>query len=403
MIRDRKIVALLTAEVVSGLGTQMTWLALPWFVLVETGSATRMGTVYAAELLPMAVLGIPMGTLVQRLGGRTTMLACDLARAPLLALVPILHAAGMLSFPLLLVLVALMGVFATPYWSSQRLILTEVVGQDPALLGQANSVVEGFQRVSTLLGPALAGVLIGLLGATNVLWLDAGSYLFSFLVVLLFVKTRAATPHEEGAERGWRPAMRYIRHDRLLLRGAVASFTFGFLFPLLFASFPVLAYERYDQNPRVAGALFAAWGAGSVLGAVLAYRLVVRVPPMRLAGIGGLLTALPLWLLVPDVPVWAIGAVLFVSAAAIPAINAPYIALLQTRVPPGLRAQVLQTLLTVNTVLAPVGFALSGPLLAWLGVQGVYVVVATLATFAALVFLDGTRGEEAAALAQEAA
>src|SRR3954452_10743955 len=192
MIRDRKLLALLTAEVVSGLGTRMTWLALPWFVLVETGSATRMGVVYAAELLPMAVLGIPMGTLVQRLGGRTTMLACDLARAPLLALVPLLHAAGVPSFPLLLVLVALMGVFSTPYWSSQRLILTEVIGHDPALLGQANSLVEGFQRVSTLVGPALAGVLIGVLGATNVLWLDAASYVFSFLVVLLFVTTRAA-------------------------------------------------------------------------------------------------------------------------------------------------------------------------------------------------------------------
>src|SRR3954452_3082671 len=403
MIRDRKLLALLTAEVVSGLGTRMTWLALPWFVLVETGSATRMGVVYAAELLPMAVLGIPMGTLVQRLGGRTTMLACDLARAPLLALVPLLHAAGVPSFPLLLVLVALMGVFSTPYWSSQRLILTEVIGQDPALLGQANSLVEGFQRVSTLVGPALAGVLIGVLGATNVLWLDAASYVFSFLVVLLFVTTRAETPIEEGAESGWFAALRYVRSDRLLVRGAIASFTFGFLFPLLFASFPVLAYERYDQNPRVAGVLFAAWGAGSVLGAVAVYRLIVRVPPMRLAGIGGLLTALPLWLLVPDVPVWAIGLVLIVSAAAIPAINAPYIALLQTRVPPGLRAQVMQSLLTVNTLLAPVGFALAGPLLAWLGIQGVYIVVAALATFAALVFLDGTRGEEAATIAQEAA
>lgn len=403
MIHDRKMVALLSAEVVSGLGTQMTWLALPWFVLVETGSATRMGVVYAAELAPMAVLGIPMGALVQRLGGRTTMLVCDLARAPLLALVPLLHAAGLLSFPLLLVLVALMGLFSAPYWASQRLILTEVVGQDPALLGQANSLIEGFQRVSTLVGPALGGVLIGVLGATNVLWLDAGSYLFSFLVVLLLVATRAATHDEEGAERGWLAGLRYVRRDRLLLRGSIASFTFGFLFSLLFASFPVLAYERFDQNPRVAGALFAAWGAGSVLGAILAYRLVVRVAPMRLAGIGAVLTALPLWLLVPSLPVWAIGLVLVASGGAIPAINAPYIALLQTRVPPGLRAQVMQSLLTVNTVLAPVGFALAGPLLAWLGVQGVYVVVAALATFAALVFLDGTRGEEAAALAQEAA
>ncbi len=402
MIRNRSILALLAAEIVSGLGTQMTWLALPWFVLVETGSATKMGLVYAAETLPIAVLGIPAGSLVQRLGGRTTMLGCDLVRAPLLALVPILHSAGVLSFGVLLVLVAAMGVFTTPYFSSQRLILPQVVGDDVALLGQANSLVEGFQRLSTLIGPAIAGVLIGVMGAASVLWLDAASYLFSFVVVLLFVSARAPAPVEEGAERGWRAALRFVARDRLLLRGAIASFTFGFLFPLLFASFPVLAYQRYDQNPRVAGALFAVWGAGSVAGAILAYRLVVRVPPLRLAGIAGIATALPLWLLVPDLPLWGVGLVLFVSGGAIPAINAPYISLLQTRVPPGLRAQVFQTLVTVNTLLAPLGFALAGPLLAWLGVRGLYVIVAVLATFAALVFLDGTRGE-VVAVAEEAA
>ncbi len=286
-----------------------------------------------------------------------------------------------------------MGVFTTPYFSSQRLILPEVIGDDEALLGQANSLVEGFQRLSTLIGPAIAGVLIGIMGATNVLWLDAGSFIFSFVVVLLFVVTRAPAPIEEGAERGWRAALRFVGRDRLLLRGSIASFCFGFLFSLLFASFPVLAYVRYDQSPRVAGFLFAAWGAGSVAGSVLAYRLIVRMPPLRLAAIGAVVTSLPLWFLVPDLPVWGVALVLVVSGGAIPAINAPYIALLQTRVPPALRAQVLQTLLTINTLLAPLGFALAGPLLSWLGVQGVYVLVAVLASFATLVFLDGIRGE----------
>ncbi len=53
MLRDRSLAALLTAEIVSGLGSWMTFLALPWFVLVTTGSATRMGIVLAAELVPL--------------------------------------------------------------------------------------------------------------------------------------------------------------------------------------------------------------------------------------------------------------------------------------------------------------------------------------------------------------
>ena len=52
MLRNRPLVALLTAEGISSLGSQMTFLALPWFVLVTTGSATKMGVVLAVEILP---------------------------------------------------------------------------------------------------------------------------------------------------------------------------------------------------------------------------------------------------------------------------------------------------------------------------------------------------------------
>ena len=88
------IAALVAAEIVSILGSRMTYLALPWFVLVTTGSAAKMSLVLAVEILPMAIFGIPSGMVVERLGARTTMLVCDAARAPLLVALPILHAAG---------------------------------------------------------------------------------------------------------------------------------------------------------------------------------------------------------------------------------------------------------------------------------------------------------------------
>jgi MFS family permease len=117
--RPGPLAALLAAEVVSTTGSQMTLLALPWFVLVTTGSPARMGVVVAADLLPMVVLAIPGGAVAGRLGARRTMLACDLARLPLVGLVPLLHAVGALSFPVLVGLVALQGLFWPPYWASQ--------------------------------------------------------------------------------------------------------------------------------------------------------------------------------------------------------------------------------------------------------------------------------------------
>ncbi|MGH3092703.1 MAG: MFS transporter, partial [Gaiellaceae bacterium] len=143
LLRHRPFAVLLAAEVVSTTGSQMTWLALPWFVLTTTGSPTRMGVVMAVELAPLALFGIVSGSVVARIGARRTMLACDLARAPLMALVPLLHLLGLLSFPVLLGLVFLLGAFWAPYFSSQRLVLPELLGEDERRLAQANALVQG--------------------------------------------------------------------------------------------------------------------------------------------------------------------------------------------------------------------------------------------------------------------
>jgi MFS family permease len=79
-VNKSAVSALVLGETISVLGTRMTYLALPWFVLVTTGSPGKMSLVLAAQMLPMAILGIPSGTAVQRLGSRTTMLIADFAR-----------------------------------------------------------------------------------------------------------------------------------------------------------------------------------------------------------------------------------------------------------------------------------------------------------------------------------
>src|SRR5205809_8106175 len=111
LLRQRSLAALLSAEIVSTTGSLMTTVALPWFVLVTTGSPTRMGITMAAELVANALAGLPGGTLAARLGARRSMLLADAARAPLVALIPVLHFLGLLSFPVLIVIVFALGCF----------------------------------------------------------------------------------------------------------------------------------------------------------------------------------------------------------------------------------------------------------------------------------------------------
>jgi len=77
VLKSRALRALLVAETISTTGSQMTWLALPWFVLVTTGSAVRMSFVIAAGFAGYVVVGVPAGAVISRFGARRTMLWCD--------------------------------------------------------------------------------------------------------------------------------------------------------------------------------------------------------------------------------------------------------------------------------------------------------------------------------------
>jgi len=391
-LRQRPIVALVTAQVISSLGSQMTFLALPWFVLLTTGSPTRMGVVLAAELAPIAVLGIPSGTVISRWGARRTMVVSDLARAPLIASIPLLHALGWLSFPLLLVLVALVGVFLAPYFASQRLILPELVGDDEHTVAQANAVIEGAQRATSLLGPVAAGLLIAAFSAPTVLYVDAATFLVSFALLTLFVPKRPPLPATEEAG-GVLAGIRFLLRDKLLrVLGGTALVANG-LSQMLSAGLTVLAYEEYDSS-RVAGAFFAAFGAGAVLGSIAAVRFVGRFDPLRLGSAAFVALTLPIFALAVELPVPVVMAALAASSFFGPLVNAPLIGVITMRTPEALRPKVMTAVLTTAMLAGPLGMLVAGPLLEAWGPRQVFLLVATgqlLATvpFAVVAFRNG--------------
>jgi predicted MFS family arabinose efflux permease len=385
IFRNRSLLALLAAELVSRAGSQMTFLALPWFVLVTTGSPAKMGIVLAVELLPTALLGVPSGTLVTRIGARLTMLGADLARVPLMAALPILHSAGMLSFPLLLVLVAAFGCFNAPYFASQRVILPELLGSDEQTIAQANSVLEGASQTSSLLGPPLAGLLIATLGAANVLYVDAATFAFSFLTVLLFVpaRKRAAAVEDSG---GLLAGMSFLLRDALMGPLATVIVLMNALGQMLGAALPVLAFQRWD-DARVGGWLFAAYGLGGLIGTAVAYKLVTRVPALTLASLGAIGFALPLWVLVPHVALAPILAALAFTALCQPLINAPMFGVITTRTPSALLPKVMTAIVTLATIAGPLGVVVAGALLEHEGLMVTFGVIAGGVTIVALLFV----------------
>ena len=383
-VRSKAVGGLVVAEVISVLGTRMTYLALPWFVLVTTGSAGKMSLVLAAEIAPMAILGIPSGTLVQKLGARNTMLIADFARAPILASIPLLHSQGMLTFPLLLGIVALLGCFMPPYFASQRTILPELVGENERLMSQGNSLIEGGAAFAAMMGPALAGLLIPFIGASNVLYVDAATYLIAFVLVLTFVPRRK--PVAAAAQSGVLGGVRFLINDRFLGPIAAIVTLTGLLGAGLSAGLPFYAFSEFDGSSRIAGLFYAALGAGALVGSLVAVAAVRKVAPLRLAVFGILAFAIPLWVL-PFLPPWQVVFVaLFVATFFAPLVNGPIFAVLTKRTPEELRPKVMTAVVSVNTVAAPLGFLVAGQVLEHWGVVPLFTAVVLGMTWVAIVF-----------------
>lgn len=385
-MRDRALVGLVAARGISQVGSEMTFLALPWFVLTTTGSPARMGWVLAAELAPVALFAIPSGSLVNRLGAYRTLLAADLARALLVLAIPLLHAAGALSFPALLALVFGVGLFMAPYGGAGAALVPELVGEDETLVARVNALREGIGHGALVAGPALAGILIGLADAAAVLYVDAATYGASFLVLAVLVRGRGRRVQEAPGERGVLAGVRLLARDPLLGPTTLTIVALAMCLHAVVACLPVLAYEHFDADARLAGWLFSAFGVGGIAGAALAFRIVGRVEPLRLAAVAMVLATLPVWPLAFPLPAAAaLGAVALI-AVGLPLVNAPMASVLVVRTPAALRAKLSTAITGANAVAAPLGLVAVGPLIEATDVRVVLGICAAALTAAGLAF-----------------
>ncbi|HET9115195.1 MAG TPA: MFS transporter [Gaiellaceae bacterium] len=374
VLRSRPIAALLTAEVLSTTGSQMTWLALPWFVLVTSGSK-QMALVVAAEAAGYAVFGIPSGSLLQRLGAQRTMRVCDAVRAPLMLLVPLLHWSGDLTLPVLALLAFAFGAAGTPYPAAQRVVVAETLDEEEASVERANALLQGATRVTMLFGPALGGVLIASVGAPIVLVVDAATYVVAFVLVTLFVPVSRAAREDDGSAGGLLAGVRYLLRDPLMRGWTTAIVVGDASFSVLFVAIPVLVVTHYGADPRLAGAFMGAWGVGAVAGNVAAYRSE-RIGGLRQAPPLVLVQAAALWVLVAPVPAAAVAGALALSGVANGLINPTLHAFLTLRPPVAIRAKVLTATFTASVLGTPIALALAAPAFAAYGSRHVVAVAA---------------------------
>ena len=358
LLRDRRFAALLAAEVISATGSQMTWVALPWFVLRTTGSPQRMSWVLIAEIVPVAITGFWGGSIAARLGARRTMLIADGIRAPLFAAIPFLHARGMLPFPALLAIVAFSGVFLAPYLGVQRATVPEIVGENQETVATASALSQAANRLTIFLGPTLAGVLIALMSAPNVIYIDAATYVAAFVLVGLFVHIGPLPAPEQP--HGVLVGARFMLRDRLL-RIWQPSFTLlDSCWTVFFACLPVLVVSKYHADPHIVGVLIGGFGVGALVGAFAALFVVNRFEPLAFGSTAFVLQMICLWGTVIPGSWWVPAGAIACSSFFVSLVNSPFHALVTLLIPRDIRLQAMAMFSVMQAIGSPLALVVGG-------------------------------------------
>src|SRR3990172_6102140 len=171
--------SLFAANAISMVGNVLANVAIPWFVLQTTGSATQTGITGFFTVLPVVLTGFFGGTLVDRLGYKRTSIIADLASGFTVALIPLLYFTIGLEFWQLMVLVFLGALLDSPGSTARNALLPELAEMAQLPIERATSLIHIIERSARLVGAPLSGLLIAWIGTENVLWLDAVSFFIS--------------------------------------------------------------------------------------------------------------------------------------------------------------------------------------------------------------------------------
>lgn len=369
----RGLVGLLIADGVSILGTRMSALAVPWFVLVTTGSATAAGVAAFAELGPYVAAQALGGPALDRLGAWRTRVGSDLLAAAGAATVPLLWAVGALPFGALCAVLAVVGVARGFGDIAGYVLVPGVVERAGTPMARATGLHDGVRRVAGLVGAPLAGVLIAVTSAPLVLVVDAVTFATASLVVLATVPRSAQPARTEPAPAAagtsavrtyvteLTAGFRFLRGDRLLLGIAVMVTVTNTLDQAASSVLtPVWASDVAGSSVAL-GLISGAVGVGAVTGNVVAAWLGPRLPGRLTFGIGFLLAGAPrfaaLALATTVSPVLVVAVVAGMGAGVLnPIIGAAEFA----RVPRELQARVLGSLNAVAWLGMPVGGLVAG-------------------------------------------
>jgi MFS family permease len=392
--RDRlAIPALVVAAAISSIGNNLTAIAIPWFVYVTTGSATQTGLVAVAGLLPVAIGGLLSGPIIDRLGFKQSSVISDIASGVTVAIIPTLYLFNVLEYWHLIVLAFLGALLDSPGWTARGAMIPRLARNAAMPLERANSAIQLSQFGGQVIGPVVAGTLIGFIGTASVLYINAGTFAISALMIGMFVsypsRREAAsetTSNEQAASffGDVKDGIRYIIHDPFISALLSIAIFANFLFaPMFSVVLPVYVKEQFDSATAL-GLIAASFGVGSVAGTLFYGVIGQRLPRYPIYVGGAILLTTGMWVLPlsNSLPLSLAGAL--IAGLSLGPFNIVSTVALQERVPETMLGRVMGAL-SITSLASPLGVLLAGIGIDIIGIKPTMMFVAAGISLIALV------------------
>ncbi len=306
--RHADFLRLWAADAVSETGSQVTLLALPLLAaLALNATPAEMGFLMAAGTAPNLIFGLIAGVWIDRVRRRRLMIVADIARMMLLLTIPVAWILGAVRIELLYVVTFLGGSLKVVFDVAYMSYLPELIGRENLLEG--NSKLQSTASLAQVLGPGLAGVLVGAFGAAYAILIDAFSFLVSALSLgrIRTPEREPATPMEHppillGIRQGFRLALGNAILRALMLSASTTTF-FGYIFLAVYVLYMV---NVLGLSAGVVGLVFGLGGLGALIGSMIAAPIARRIGVGPAVIVGQVMFAvcgapIPLAVLVPSV------------------------------------------------------------------------------------------------------
>jgi MFS family permease len=383
---NRPLFALFGANIISYIGDYLMLLAIPWFVLQTTGSVTETGITAFFSTLPTVISSFFGSALVDRLGYKRTSILSDLTSGVSVALIPLLYSTVGLAFWQLLALVFFAGLLPAPGATARSAMIPDLVAQSDMRLERANALSDGIRRVSGFIGAPLAGVLIALTGTSNLLWLDALSFVLSAVLVGVAVtnspiaRAAASAAAAQGkAEHRYLAdlleGLRFILYTPLILALTLTVTITNLLDQANFAVVYPVYVRHYFGSAIVLGVLVAAVGGSAFASTIIFGSIGHRLPRRLTFGICFIIASLRFGVMALAPPLYVLIFSNIITGLAVGPLNPIMSTVEQEQVPQEMRARVFGTTSAGAMLGIPLGGFAGGLLVAATGIQGTLLIL----------------------------